>query len=549
MSSFTQPPCDEGVLRAGSGDAPCTPAAKPWILAATILGSSLAFIDSSTVNVALPALQQSLGATVTDIQWIINAYTLFLAALILLGGSLGDHYGRRRIFGIGVVVFALTSVGCGLAGTTGQLIGARALQGVGAALLVPGSLAIISASFPEGERGGAIGLWSGFSAMTAALGPVLGGWLIDTLSWRWIFFINLPLALLVLFLLTRVPESRDPQAGRLDFAGAGLVTLGLGALTYGLLASGERGLGDAVVLLALTVGVAALVGFVVLEARLKEPMVPPTLFRSKTFSGANLLTLLLYGALGGALFFLPLNLIQVQGYSATAAGAALLPFVLLLSLLSRWSGGLITRFGAKLPLTVGPLIVAVGFILFTLPGIGGGYWTTFFPAVVVLGLGMALTVAPLTAAVMGAVPEHYAGTASGINNAASRVAGLLAIAVFGLVMLAVFSGALRDGLAGLELPAQTVATVYAQRGDLAGLEPPAELSAPQQQAVRQAVNGAYVSGFRVVMAVSAGLAVLGAGVAWGMVAGKGGVRAQLELPTNRSGRAVEEIHADVEMTF
>lgn len=521
MSSFTQPPCDEGVLRAGAGDAPCIPAAKPWILAATILGSSLAFIDSSTVNVALPALQRSLGATVTDIQWVINGYTLFLASLILLGGSLGDHYGRRRVFGIGVVAFALASAWCGLAPTTGQLIVARACQGVGAALLVPGSLAIISASFPEGERGGAIGLWSGFSAITSALGPVLGGWLIDTLSWRWIFFINLPLAVLVLFFLTRVPESRDPQAGRLDFAGASLVTLGLGALTYGLLSASTRGLGDAAVLLALGAGVAALVGFVALEARLKEPMVPLTLFRSPTFSGTNLLTLLLYGALGGALFFLPLNLIQVQGYSATAAGAALLPFVLLLSLLSRWSGGLITRFGARGPLTVGPLVVAAGFGLFTLPGIGGSYWTTFFPAAVVLGLGMAVTVAPLTAAVMGSVPGHYAGTASGINNAASRVAGLLAVALFGLLMLAVFSGALRGGLAGLELPAQVEAAVYAQRNDLAGLEPPPELSAPQQQAVRQAINNAYLTGFRVVMVVSAGLALLSALVAWRLVERKG----------------------------
>ena len=521
MPSLTRPPCDEDVLRAGAGDAPCTPAAKPWILAATILGSSLAFIDSSTVNVALPALQRSLGATVTDIQWVINGYTLFLASLILLGGSLGDHYGRKRVFGIGVVAFALASAWCGLAPTTGQLILARACQGVGAALLVPGSLAIISASFPEGERGAAIGLWSGFSAITSALGPPLGGWLIDTLSWRWIFFINLPLAVLVIFFLTRVPESRDPQAGRLDFAGAALVTLGLGALTYGLLRSSTRGLGNAAVLLALGVGVAALVGFVALESRLKEPMVPFTLFRSPTFSGTNLLTLLLYGALGGALFFLPLNLIQVQGYSATAAGAALLPFVLLLSLLSRWSGGLITRFGARGPLTVGPLVVAAGFGLFTLPGIGGSYWTTFFPAAVVLGLGMAVTVAPLTAAVMGSVPGHYAGTASGVNNAASRVAGLLAVALFGLLMLAVFSGALRGGLAGLELPVQVEAAVYAQRNDLAGLEPPPELSAPQQQAVRQAVNNAYLTGFRMVMVVSAGLALLSALVAWRLVEGKG----------------------------
>lgn len=490
-----------------------------WILAATILGSSLAFIDSSTVNVALPALQRSLGATVTDIQWVINAYTLFLASLILLGGSLGDHFGRKRIFGLGIVVFALASAWCGLAPTTGQLIFARAVQGVGGALLVPGSLAIISATFPDEERGQAIGLWSGFSAITSAVGPVLGGWLIDTLSWRWIFFINLPLALLVLFFLLRVPETRDAEAKQLDLGGSALVTLGLGALTYSLLRAGERGLGDGVVLLTLVLGIVLLIAFVGLEARLEEPIVPLKLFASSTFSGTNLLTLLLYGALAGALFFLPLNLIQIQGYSATAAGAALLPFVLLLSFLSRWAGGLITRYGARLPLTVGPLVVAAAFLLFMLPGIGGSYWTTFFPPALVLGLGMTLVVAPLTTAVMGAVPQHYAGTASGINNAASRVAGLLAIALFGLLMLAVFSAALERGLTGLELPAGTQEAVLDQRTALADITPPASLDAAQQQSVTEVVGTAYLTGFRVVMALSAVLAALASLIAWRMVQG------------------------------
>lgn len=494
--------------------------AKFFILAATILGSSLAFIDGSTVNVALPALQRDLGATVTDISWVINAYTLFLASLILLGGALGDHFGRKRLFALGVAVFTLASAWCGLAPDVGQLIAARAVQGVGAALLVPGSLAIISASFPEQERGSAIGLWSGFSALTSAVGPVLGGVLIDALSWRWIFFINLPLAALVLFFLTRVPESRDKSAGRLDIGGSVLVTLGLGALTYGLLRAGENGLGDIWVLVPLAAGVGALVGFVQLEARLKTPMVPPNLFRSPTFSGTNILTLLLYGALSGALFFLPLNLQQVQGYSATAAGAALLPFVLLLSLLSRWSGGLSTRFGAKLPLTVGPLVVALGFGLYILPGVGGSYWTTFFPAAVVLGLGMAVTVAPLTTAVMGSVPDHLSGTASGINNAASRVAGLLSIALFGLLMLAVFGAALRSGVGGLELPAQAETAIYAQQGALAALEAPESLDEAQRGSVRDAVVSAYLTGFRVVMATSAALSVAAALVAWRLVEGK-----------------------------
>lgn len=494
--------------------------AKRWILAATILGSSLAFIDGSTVNVALPALQGDLGASVTDIGWVVNGYTLFLASLILLGGALGDHYGRKRLFALGVALFALASAWCGLAPNVGQLIAARAVQGVGAALLVPGSLAIISASFTGDERGGAIGLWSGFSALTSAFGPPLGGLLIDTLSWRWIFFINLPLAAAVLFFLTRVPESRDPSAGRLDLGGSALVTLGLGALTYGLLEAGENGLGDPWVLASLAAGVGALVGFVGLEARLKNPMVPLGLFRSPTFSGANILTLLLYGALSGAFFFLPLNLQQVQGYTATEAGAALLPFVLLLSVLSRWSGGLITRFGAKVPLTVGPLVVAVGFGLFTLPGIGEGYWTTFFPAAVVLGLGMAVTVAPLTAAVMGSVPDYLAGTASGVNNAASRVAGLLAIALFGLLMLAVFGAALRGGVGALGLPGGAENEIYAQQGALAALEAPKGLDDAQQRSVQEAVSRAYLTGFRVVMATSAALAVASAVVAWRLVEGK-----------------------------
>lgn len=495
--------------------------ARVWILAATILGSSLAFIDGSTVNVALPALQRSLGASVTDIQWVINAYTLFLASLILLGGSLGDHFGRKRVFALGVLVFAGASAWCGLAPTTGQLILARAVQGVGGALLVPGSLAIISASFPQAERGQAIGLWSGFSAITSALGPVLGGWLIDTLSWRWIFFINLPLAVLVLIFLRRVPESRDPLAKRLDIGGSLLVTLGLGALTYSLLRAGERGLGDGAVLGTLGLGVVLLFAFVLLESRLEQPMVPLKLFASPTFSGANGLTLLLYGALAGALFFLPLNLIQIQGYSATAAGAALLPFVLILSFLSRWAGGLISRYGARVPLTVGPLVVALGFLLFMLPGVGGSYLLTFFPPAVVLGLGMTMVVAPLTTAVMGAVPQQYAGTASGINNAASRVAGLLAIALFGLLMLGVFSSVLERGLGGLELPASAREAVLAQRTNLANIAPPEGLSAPQQAQIRQVVEAAYLTGFRVVMALSAGLAALSALIAWRLVEGKG----------------------------
>ncbi|HKC72594.1 MAG TPA: MFS transporter, partial [Chloroflexota bacterium] len=345
MVAIARPPCDEGVIRSW----PCAAAVPArlgrWILATTILGSSLAFIDGTVVNVALPALQRDLHATAADLLWVIEAYSLFLSALILVGGSLGDHLGRRRIFAVGVALFTLASVGCGLAPGVTYLVVARAVQGVGAALLVPGSLAIISASFDEDHRGQAIGTWSGFTTITSALGPVLGGWLVQHVSWRAVFFINVPLgALTVALLLWHVPESRDEEvSGGLDWWGALLVTLGLGAVVYGFIASGTLGLGHPLVVASLAAGAVALCLFVAVEARSPAPMLPLSLFRSRTFSGTNLLTLLLYGALGGTLYFLPLNLQQVQGYSATAAGAALLPFTAIMFALSRWAGGLVTR--------------------------------------------------------------------------------------------------------------------------------------------------------------------------------------------------------------
>ena len=480
------------------------------MLAATILGSSMAFIDGTAVNVALPALQEHLGATVAEVQWVVEAYALFLSALLLVGGSLGDRFGRRRIFLLGVAGFALASAGCGMAASPGQLIVARAVQGIAAALLVPGSLALLSASFDEQRRGRAIGTWSGFSAITAAVGPLLGGWLIDHASWRWVFFLNLPLALAVLLIGFRfVPESRDPQAAkRLDLAGAALVTFGLGGLTFGLIESSRRGWDDPLVLGTLIFGAAALAAFLRVESRTPAPMMPLSLFRSRTFAGANLLTFWLYAALGGALFFLPFNLIQIHGYSATAAGAALLPFVLLLFFLSRWSGGLVNRYGARLPLIVGPAVAAVGFALFALPGLGGGYWTTFFPAAVVLGLGMAISVAPLTTTVMGSVKERHAGIASGINNAVSRGAGLLAVAALGVVMVGLFGQDLERRIEDLDLPSEDWQMTMDQREELAALEISESLSEPVRTQLRSAVEEAFLSGFRGVMLTAAALALL-----------------------------------------
>lgn len=517
-------PCDEGVIKSKAAAAPCPKASEPWILAATILGSSMVFIDGTVVNVALPALQTNLNASVVDVQWVVEAYALFLAALLLAGGSLGDHFGRKRIYTIGVSVFALASVWCGLAPNIKQLIIARAAQGVGGALLVPGSLAIISASFKDEERGKAIGTWSGFTAITAAIGPVFGGWLIEHVSWRAVFFINAPLALIVLALVfLHVPESRDEESKQLDWLGAALATVSLGAIVYGLIESSRRGFTDPVILAALSFGVLAALVFLVVEARQKNPMLPLTLFRSRNFSGANLLTLFLYTSLSGALFFLPLNLIQVQGYTATAAGAALLPFVLIMFLLSRWSGGLVKRYGAKLPLVVGPIIASGGFALFMLPGVaseGSSYWTTFFPAVVVLGLGMAISVAPLTTTVMNAVPGNRSGVASGINNAVSRTAGLLAVAVLGIVMLHSFNSRLDRKLQTLALPSEVKQVLDGQRTKLAGVELPQDFDPVAARLLKQAVDESFVAGFRRVMAVAAGLALLSALSAWLLIDGK-----------------------------
>jgi EmrB/QacA subfamily drug resistance transporter len=500
-------------------------ARRRWTLVATILASSMTFIDGTVVNVALPALQADLHATITDVQWVIEAYALFLGALILVGGSLGDQFGRKRVFLAGLLLFTIASMACGIAMSPAMLIAGRAVQGIGAAFLVPGSLAIISAAFDEAERGRAIGTWSGFSAITTAIGPVSGGWLVEHVSWRAVFFLNLPFAAIALALSLRfIDESRDPsRSSGIDWTGAALAVAGLGGVVFALLEWPPLGPGHPLVVGALAAGAASLVLLAVVERRAASPMLPLDLFRSRSFTLANVLTLLLYAALSIVMFLMPMNLIQVQHYSATAAGAALLPFPLIMFALSRWSGGLVARFGSRTPLTVGPVIAALGLALQARPGIGGSYWTTFFPAVVVMGFGMAITVAPLTTTVMGAADPRHAGAASGVNNAVARVAGLLAIAVFGVVLARTFDAHVRPPLDRLALSPAANEALQRELPKIAGADvaQAASMPPPQRAAVRAVIDNAFVFAFRLVMFCSAALALASAAFGYA-IAGRPG---------------------------
>ena len=462
----------------------------------------MAFIDSSVVNIALPVMQKTLSATVTDAQWIVDAYLLTLASLLLAGGALGDHLGRMRVFTFGVAVFAGASVWCGLAPDTRHLILARALQGIGGALLVPGSLAIIAATFPENERGKAIGTWSAMTSMSLIAGPLLGGWLVQAISWRAIFFINIPIAAITLLIVWRTRTAESTEGGdirAIDWIGTLLITLALGTLTYALIERGQY--------FVIAIAAIAFVAFIIREKRAKNPIVPLTLFRSRSFSAANVLTLFLYAAMSALLFLLPFNLIQLQHYSPARTGAAFLPLVAAMSLLSRYTGALADRVGPRLPLLLGPLVAATGLALLALPGIGGSYWTTFFPGLIVVGIGMATTVAPLTTTVMTSVDDpHHVGAASGINNAVSRVAGLLAIALFGAISISIFASSLEARL-GPHNP------MLVQSAKLAEAEPPRNVDEATRKRMRSAVELAFLRAFRINMIACAALAASSAGAA------------------------------------
>lgn len=509
---FIENPCE----RIGIDCPP--PAVRPTkgtlVLAASILGSGMALLDGTAVNVILPVLQRELHANAQFVQWVVEGYALFLSALILVGGALGDVYGRRKMFVAGTIVFAGASIACALARTMEQLVIARCIQGVGAALLVPESLALISAQFEPAQRGKAIGTWAAFSAISGAIGPVLGGVIAQHFSWRWVFLVNVPIAALVIYISLRyIHESRDEDAGQhIDFVGAALATLGLGALVYSLIEL-QSGTNQTINLAIGVAGVIVLVLFVVYEKRSPSPMMPLKFFTYPGFAGANVYTFLLYAGLGGSLFFVPFDLINVQHYTPTEAGAAMLPMTLIMFFFSRYSGALQAKLGAGPMLVGGAIIAALGFALFALAGQGRSYWLSFFPASVVLGIGAVTFVAPLTATVMNSLETKHAGVASGVNNAIARAAGLIAVAALGLVLSAAFYRSYDARIARATVAPATRAKLAADRTRLLTGYVPANIAASDQPVVRSIVDASFVNAFAWVMFSSAGLALAAAGIA------------------------------------
>ncbi|MGN7722986.1 MFS transporter [Chitinophaga sp. 22620] len=485
-----------------------------WLMIPVILASAMAFIDSTALNVVLPSLQQDLDASGAELFWILNAYLLMLAALILIGGTLGDRLGRKKIFMAGIFVFILGSAACGLAGTAGLLIAFRIIQGIGGAFMIPGSLSLLSSSIHEKERGKAIGTWSAVTTLVTLGGPILGGALADAGLWRYIFFINVPIGIIALLLLwKKVKENTDNNTRqRPDFAGAILIALGLAMLTFGFLRMPELGLRHAQVYLSLAAGVLLLIAFIVVEKKSAYPMMPLKLFANLTFSGANLLTFFLYAGLGAGMLFLSLNLVQVQGYNQLQSGLTFLPFTVLMLAIARFAGSLADKYGPRLFLVAGPCIAGIGLLMLSFVKQTNGpasYWTTFFPGIVVLGLGMSFTVAPLTATVMTALSDRLSGTASGINNAITRIAGVFANAIFGGLAVLLFTASLQKDIRSLPVDPQEKQEIIAQAGNLGNAKVPEGIGAGHKDAVMKIYHQGFIGAYGRIMQLSGALGILG----------------------------------------
>lgn len=480
------------------------------ILTATILASGMAFLDGSIVNIAIPTIQEKLNATITGIQWIVNGYALMLCALILISGALGDRFGRKKIFSLGIGLFITASFLCSIAHTITQLELFRALQGIGGAMMVPGSLSIINIAFEESVRGRAIGIWSGFAGGVAALGPLAGGWLVQYFGWPSIFYINIPLGLLALFLTIRyVPESRNHESTKIDIEGALLIFLSLLGISYGLISVPDLGWSNPDVIISLIGGLIAFFFFILVEKRVKEPLIPFHIFKFPLVTGANLATLFLYFALSGVIFFLVLNFQQVQHYSPVLAGLGMLPTVLLITFLSGVGGTLADKIGPRVPMIVGPLIVSIGMASLILPGKNANYFLQYLPGLILFGVGMAIVIAPLTKSAL-AVESKYSGAASGVNNAVARVAGLLAVALLGLIVVTLFKGQLSQHMASSHFIDNQKQQIMIQENKLGGITMPPNFSFKQKQVAQAAVEDSFIYGFRWAMGINAFLAFLSA---------------------------------------
>ena len=483
-------------------------------MASTILASAMAFIDGTALNVVLPSLQNSLHATAADLFWVLNAYLLMLASLILAGGSLGDRLGRKKVFMTGILVFIIGSAACGLAPSTAWLIGFRILQGAGGALMIPGSLSLLSSSIDDRERGKAIGTWSAITTMVTIGGPIIGGALADAGLWRYIFFINVPMGIVALLILWfKVAESKDDEAGEvLDLPGILAIALGLAALTFGFLRMPALGLMHWAVWGSLLLGLLLLTAFIAIERKSSHPMMPPHLFANPVFTGVNLLTFFLYSGLNASMLFLSLNLVQAQGYSQLDSGLTFLPLTILMIAIARFAGALADKYGPRPFLVFGPAVSGLGMLLLSFVGETHGprdYWTSFLPGVLVLGLGLSFTVAPLTTTVMSAVGDQYSGVASGINNALSRVASVFANAIFGALAVLLFAGMLGQRLNGLGLPADAKHAVIAQAADLGNAKPPPALAPGQKVAVAAIYRAGFIQSYQRIMQCAAVLAFTG----------------------------------------